>query len=143
MPDVKRVSPETRILLCSAFPKDDWLTEATTCGADGFVEKTSTWDDFMTAVDRVARGERYFSGGSPSKRLANASDAASAAGITPREREILKLIADGLTTKEIAAQLSISVPTVETHRGNLMTKTGTRNVAGLVRFAVEAGALRE
>jgi len=141
VPDIKRISSGTRILLCSAFPKEEWLTQATACGADGFVEKTSTWADFMSAIARVARGERYFSGGSPQKGRVSITDAAAAAGITPREQEILKLIAHGLTTKEIAGQLSISVPTVETHRSNLMTKTGTRNVAGLVRFALEAGAL--
>lgn len=140
VPHIRRVSPTTRILLCTAYPKEDWLTEATACGADGFVEKTNTWDDFMVAIARVAKGDRYFSAGAarPSTRPAT-RDAAAAMGITRREREILLLIADGLTTKEIAARLSISVPTVETHRGNLMAKTGARNVAGLVRFAVGLG----
>src|ERR1044072_1095084 len=53
VPQIRRVSPETRILLCTAFPREDWLGEASTCGADGFVEKTNTWDDFLHAVDRV------------------------------------------------------------------------------------------
>lgn len=141
VPDIRRVSPATRVLLCSAFPKDDWITEATACGADGFVEKTNTWDEFMEAVRRVARGERYFSAAPRAARPPlPIKDAATAVGITVRERQILQLIARGLTTKEIAAQLSISVPTVGTHRGNLMTKTGARNVAALVRFACDAGA---
>ncbi|HSH39566.1 MAG TPA: response regulator transcription factor [Chthoniobacterales bacterium] len=139
VPDIKRASPRTRILLCTAFPAEDWIGEATTCGADGFVEKTSTWDDFMLAVDRVSRGQRYFSSGGEPRRSRVTQRADLALGLTGREREILKLIARGFTTKEIATQLFISVPTVETHRGNLMKKTGVRNVAGLVRFAVEAG----
>jgi DNA-binding CsgD family transcriptional regulator len=87
-------------------------------------------------VDRVSRGQRYFcSGGPPRRPNAGKFDVE----LTPREREILTLIARGMTTKEIAARLFISVPTVETHRGNLMTKTGGRNVASLVRFAIDAG----
>ena len=143
VPEIKKISSKIRVLLCSAFAREDWLTQATACGADGFVEKTNTWDDFLVALQRVARGERYFAGGGQARTRPSLSDAASAAGITVREREILGLIADGLTTKEIAAQLSISVPTVETHRGNLMTKTGARNVAALVRFAMASGATTE
>jgi DNA-binding NarL/FixJ family response regulator len=136
VPDIRRVSPATRILLCTAFPTEDWISEANRCGADGFVEKTNTWDDFLLAVDRVSRGQRYFCSGGAQRR-----ENAGKPGIelTPREREILKLIAEGMMTKEIAAKLFISIPTVETHRANLMTKTGTRNVAGLVRFAMTAG----
>ena len=136
VPDIRRVSPRTRILLCTAFPREDWLGQASSCGADGFVEKTNTWDDFLLAVDRVSRGQRYFcSGGAPRRE----NGGKPAIELTPREREILKLIAEGMTTKEIAGRLFISVPTVETHRARLMTKTGARNVASLVRFAINAG----
>ena len=136
IPDIRRASPASRILLCTAFPTEDWIGEASSCGAEGFVEKTTSWDDFLLAVDRVSRGQRYFcSGGAPRRRNAGKSDVE----LTPREREILKLIAEGMMTKEIAARLFISIPTVETHRANLMSKTGARNVAGLVRFAMNAG----
>ena len=136
VPDIRRASPATRILLCTAFPTEDWISEADRCGADGFVEKTNTWDDFLLAVDRVSRGQRYFcSGGAPRRESAGKP----AIDLTQREREILKLIAEGMMTKEIAGRLFISIPTVETHRANLMSKTGARNVAGLVRFAMNAG----
>lgn len=138
IPDIRRASPATRILLCTAFPREEWFHKASTCGADGFVEKTNTWDEFMVAVERVNGGQRYFcsGGGGTSSRESNGK---TALRLTPRERQILKLIASGMTTKEIAAQLFISIPTVETHRANLMTKTGGRNVASLVRFAIDAG----
>jgi DNA-binding NarL/FixJ family response regulator len=136
VPDIRRVSPSTRILLCTAFPKEDWIDKATISGADGFVEKTNTWNDFMQAVDLVSGGQRYFRSGGT---LGGPRQTKGKARLTPREREILKLIARGMTTKEIAAQLFISIPTVETHRANLMTKTGRRNVAGLVRYAMDAG----
>jgi DNA-binding NarL/FixJ family response regulator len=136
MPEIRRASPATRVLLCTAYPKEDWFGEATSCGADGFVEKTNTWDDFLIAVDRVSRGQRYF--------CSTAADRAAKpetprVRLTAREHEVLKMIAGGMTTKEIAARLFISIPTVETHRANLMGKTGARNVAGLVRFAIDAG----
>lgn len=135
VPDIRRASPATRILLCTAFPKEEWLGQASDCGADGFVEKTNTWDDFLIAVDRVTRGQRYF--------CSNAAGAAkrepSPVRLTAREHEVLKMIAGGMTTKEIAARLFISIPTVETHRANLMGKTSARNVAGLVRFALDTG----
>ena len=136
VPDIRRASPSTRILLCTAFPKEDWFSEASKCGADGFVEKTNTWDDFLTAVDRVSQGQRYFCSGAAKDRRDVDEPKVR---LSPREREILKLIAGGMTTKEIATQLFISVPTVETHRSKLMSKTGVRNVAGLVRFAVDSG----
>lgn len=138
VPEIRRASPTTRILLCTAHAKEDWIGQASTCGADGFVEKTNSWDDFMLAVERVSAGQRYFcsSGGSAAARQTRER---ATSLLTPREKEILKLIARGLTTKEIAAQLFISIPTVETHRANLMTKTGGRNVASLVRFAIDAG----
>jgi two-component system, NarL family, response regulator NreC len=138
VPDIRRASPATRILLCTAFPKEDWFDKASTCGADGFVEKTNTWNDFMLAVDRVSRGQRYFCSGDGTAALRQ-TNGKPTSRLTPREREILKLIARGSTTKEIAAQLFISIPTVETHRAHLMTKIGGRNVANLVRFAIDAG----
>jgi DNA-binding NarL/FixJ family response regulator len=136
VPDVRRASPGTRILLCTAYPKEDWFGEASGCGADGFVEKTNTWDDFLVAVDRVSRGQRYFCSKAPDPA---AKPGVSVARLTAREHEVLKMIAGGMTTKEIAARLFISIPTVETHRANLMGKTSARNVAGLVRFAINAG----
>ena len=136
VPDIRRASPSTKILLCTAYPTEDWIGEASSCGADGFVEKTTSWDDFLVAVDRVCNGQRYFcSGGVPRRPNGGKPEVE----LSPREREILKLIAGGMTTKEIAARLFISVPTVETHRARLLAKTGTRNVAGLVRFAMDSG----
>lgn len=138
VPEIKRVSPQTRILLCTAYPSEDCIDEATKSGADGFVEKTNTWDDFMVAVDRVSRGQRYFCSGRKftSQRVQPQNNVP--VNLTPREREILTLVISGMTTKEIATQLFISIPTVEAHRASLMKKTGVRNAAGLVRFAIES-----
>ncbi|MGI8820781.1 MAG: response regulator [Chthoniobacterales bacterium] len=145
VPAIKRVSPATHVLLCTAFPTADRLVESLRSGAKGFVEKTNTWDDFLGAVDRVGRGEQYFSsqssGVTPLSRAALQQKPKRYAGtlLSPREQEVISLIADGSTSKEIATKLSISVATVETHRTNLMGKLGVRNVAGLVLYAFQNG----
>ena len=147
VPAIKRASPATNVLLCTAFPVDDRLADAFRAGANGFVEKTNTWDDFLHAVDRVGRGEQYFSSKSngvqpfSSKTLEQRKRRYVGTPLSPREREILCLIALGSTSKEIAAKLSISTATVETHRTNLMSKLGVRNVAGLVLYAFQHGLL--
>lgn len=147
VPELRRVSPSTRILLCTAFAVEDRIPVAMQCGADGFVEKTSSWNDFLDAVDRVSRGERCFRSGSagppvfqPQSRNAPAHD--SKPPLSPREREVLVLIAEGSTSKEIASKLHISVQTVETHRCNVMSKLCVHNVAGLVLAAVRSGLVR-
>ena len=147
VPAIKRVSPETNVLLCTAFPTEDRLADALRAGAKGFVEKTNTWDDFLGAVDRVGRGEQFFSSKSsgvtplPRETLEQRKQRYVGAPLSPREREVFRLIALGSTSKEIAAKLFISVATVETHRTNLMSKLRVRNVAGLVLYAFQNGLL--
>ncbi|HMJ05285.1 MAG TPA: response regulator transcription factor [Chthoniobacterales bacterium] len=145
VPAIKLVSPETHILLCTAFPTEDRIVDALRVGAKGFVEKTNSWDDFLVAVDRVARGDHYFSskstGVAPPKAAAALSPSSriSLSSLSPREQEVIRLIARGSTSKEIANKLFISAATVETHRTNLMAKLGVRNVASLVLYAFQNG----
>jgi DNA-binding NarL/FixJ family response regulator len=147
VPDIQRASPRTHVLLCTAFPTEDRIIDALRVGAKGFVEKTNTWDDFRAAVDRVGRGERYFSSRSTDVIPPKNGGATPVAGrslrgpLSPREHEVIKLIALGSTSKEIAAKLFISPATVETHRTNVMSKLGVRNVAALVVYAVQNGFL--
>lgn len=147
VPAIKRASPQTNVLLCTAFPTEDRLGDAFRAGAKGFVEKTNTWDDFLVAVERVGRGDQFFSSKSsgikpfPSETLEQRKRHYIGVPLSPREHEILRLIALGSTSKEIAARLFISAATVETHRTNLMSKLGVRNVAGLVLYAFQHGLL--
>ena len=147
LPELRRVAPATRVLLCTGFPTDDRITDLAGTGAHGFVEKTNTWDEFLQAVERVSHGEYYFCshnvGIAPgSGRLQKAGPSSRGPPLTAREQEIITLIAQGLMSKEIAAKLHISVATVETHRTNLMTKLGVRNVAGLVSYAFRKGLVK-
>ena len=145
VPEIHQVSPLTHVLLCTAYPTEDRIVDSIRVGAQGFVEKTHTWDEFLEAVDRVGRGEQYFSsktaGISPIKVAAVAAPgkAGGAALLSPREKEVIRLIARGSTSKEIARKLFISAATVETHRTNLMGKLGVRNVASLVLYAFQNG----
>jgi DNA-binding NarL/FixJ family response regulator len=147
LPDVKRAAPSTRILLCTGFPTDDRLSDLAATGAHGFVEKTNSWDEFLHAIERVSDGEYYFcshnSGITLKQRPTERNTPSDAAlHLTPREKEVIGLIAQGLMSKEIAIKLSISIATVETHRTNLMTKLGVRNVAELMSYAFRTGLAR-
>jgi DNA-binding NarL/FixJ family response regulator len=140
IPELRRVAPAMRVLLCTGFPTDDRISDLAATGAHGFVEKTSSWDDFLQAIESISRGEYYFCshhvGSTPeSRRLQTGELHSRSPSLTAREKEVITYIAEGLTSKEIAAKLHISLATVETHRTNLMNKLGTRNVAGLVSHA--------
>ena len=139
VPQIRKHAPKTRILLCTAFVTDERVVEALRCGADGFVEKTNTWDDFIEAVQRVSRGEHFFRS---SSRSNGHTQPAVTASLSPREKEVLKLIAHGHSSKEIADKLFIGVGTVETHRAHLLSKLKARNVASLVAYAFRSGLVR-
>ena len=147
VPMIRAVSPQTRILLCTALVSDERVIDALRSGADGFVEKTNSWDDFANAVERVRKGEHYFCTTSnrctPDGATVSPSRARPALQVplSPREREVLTSIAQGSTNKEIATQLGVSVGTIDTHRTNLMRKLKIRNVAGLVVYAFRAGLI--
>lgn len=147
VPELKRVSPLTSILLCTAFATEDRIAEAMRSGAEGFVEKTNTWHDFLDAVNSVSDGQRYFRSSSAKVPMATKTavpqkEPAPKVKLSQREREVLALIADGSTSKEIANNLGISVQTVETHRSNLMSKLHVKNMAGMVLYAVRNGLVR-
>ncbi len=147
VPDIKKVSPKTRILLCCGTITERELLAALHAGADGFMEKTSSGAEFLNAIERVARGENYLCARSInilSKVLQKApGDTGSTTErknpLTAREKEIIGLIAGGRSSKEIATKLFLSLATVETHRANLMTKIEAHNVAQLVRYALDNG----
>jgi DNA-binding NarL/FixJ family response regulator len=147
LPELSRIAPATRVLLCTGFPTDDRISDLAKAGAHGFVEKTNTWDEFLQAVERVSQGEYYFSSyndrmGSKSSSARKLERTSVAPHLTVREKEIITLIAQGLTSKEIGAKLYISPATVETHRANLMGKLGVRNAVGIASYAYRTGLVK-
>ncbi len=145
--------PGVRILMLSVHDDVEYVLESVRAGAHGYLRKDSAPAELRAAIKSVHRGDAFFSP-QVAGALAAAVRAGTAGGtqapsepvkpvsaLTGREREILVHIAQGKTNKETAAQLGISVRTVEAHRDSLMKKLGIRTVAGLTRYALEQGLL--
>jgi DNA-binding NarL/FixJ family response regulator len=132
---VRAATPTTRVIILSMHTGEEHVTRALKAGAAGYVLKDAPPAELELAVRQVARGEAYLSP-AVSKYLVQ-SYARGRSGRSDLER--LQLIAEGYTTKAIAARLKVSVKTVETHRAQLMDRLGIRDVAGLVRFALRRG----
>jgi two-component system response regulator NreC len=144
----KAARPELKILVLTMHADPAHVARAIREGADGYLLKDSAVQDLMSAIDAVRQGRAYYS---PSIRqyelgeILRAEDSRRRrfAQLTERELEVLRLVAEGLSTKEIAARLAISTRTVETHRANLMAKLGLRSVALLTQFAIREGMIGE
>lgn len=141
----KHRHPELKILVLTMHASREAVTRAIREGADGYLLKDSAVQDLVAAIGAVMQGGTYYS--PPiQKELADLvrggrSARAPLEQLTDRERQVLRLVAEGLSTKEIASRLSISARTVETHRAHLMRKLGLRSVALLTQFAIRAGML--
>lgn len=136
----------TRVLILSMFADEEHLRRALEAGASGYVLKDTTADDLVRAVSCVDSGEAFFSPKvaafiAASHRHQPQAVSGGAAKLSPREREILRLIASGKTGKEIALTLEIAPGTVETHRRRLMAKLGLGKVAELTLYAVRHGII--
>ncbi len=138
----KRV-PKTHIVMLSMYSTEAYVSEALRSGASAYVLKDATADDLVTAIREAAAGRRYlsapFSNESIEAYLASSAVQDSYDSLTPREREVLHLVAEGLTSTEISRRLYISPRTAESHRANLMRKLGLRGRTDLVRFAFQKG----
>lgn len=132
----------TRVVVFSGYESPALVREMLEAGAHGFVEKTAGLVEFKKGLETVAGGGTYFGPGVAAllrNVVANNSPASGADLLTDREREILKLVAESHSTKEIAQKLGISVKTVDNHRTNLMRKLNLHDVASLTRYALEIG----
>jgi len=135
--------PQIKVLVLTASAAPETVRAALAAGASGYLLKTDAGELLRLAIRAVIAGQVYLS---PEVSTVVVQEfqreigrSAGAAALSVRETEVLKLIADGETTKEIAYALEISVKTVETHRNNLMTKLGVTSVAGLTKYAVREG----
>ena len=134
----------SKVLALSMHDTQSYVEEALRAGASGYVHKNASAEDLFTAIDAVRGGESYLSPTVTQQvvdAIARPGDrpASAVSALTNREREVLKLIADGLSSKEIAGQLGVSLKTIESHRANLMDKLDIHKVSGLVRFEIRAG----
>jgi DNA-binding NarL/FixJ family response regulator len=136
---IARDHPHTRVLVLSAHANEEYVGQALRFGAAGYLLKDSTPDELDLAIRTVARGETYVSPAVSRSLVHPGGEAGALESLTSRQREILQLIAEGKTTKQMARLLEISVKTVETHRSQLMERLGIHEVAGLVRLAIRTG----
>jgi DNA-binding NarL/FixJ family response regulator len=142
--EIEKVSPRTRLIMLTSFPDEQYVLDALRAGVAGYVLKTRASSDLVHAIHEVSRGSLYLSEGLSRDALRSylANEAKAADSLSAREREVLQLIAEGRSTKEIAASLSLSVKTIETHRSRLMAKLGIHETAGLVRYAIRKGFIQ-
>ena len=135
--------PLAKVIVLSMHTSEEYVLLALRAGAAGYLIKDSATSELELALKAVARGETYLSP-AISRQVVDGyvqrvGAAAAPDPLTPRQREVLKRIAEGRSTKEIAYELKLSVKTVETHRAQIMERLGIRDVAGLVRYAMRAG----
>ena len=139
-------NPAQRILILTEAESEKVVHICSQAGVRGCISKSDGTDDLTTAVETLQRHSCLFTlrvsdlpGGGHSKHDSAHPTAANGSRLTPREREVLQLVASGRRCKEVAVVLDISVKTVETHRAQIMDRLGIRDVAGLVRYALRTG----
>jgi len=136
--EVKTKYPSVFIIGLSTFNQQSFIQKMMDNGASGYVLKNATQEELTSAIETVMKGKTYLS--EEASHTLRKDNAASIV-LTRREKEVLELIADGMTNAEIAQKLFISVTTVDTHRKNLLAKFETKNTAALIKIAVSRGYL--
>ncbi|HWF20494.1 MAG TPA: response regulator transcription factor [Verrucomicrobiae bacterium] len=141
--------PDTKVLVLSSYSDDEYVQQLTEAGAAGYLVKHTAANDLIKAIREARRGNAFFSP-SIAKRLRDQCREAFVSGqpvrkrtdyLTSRESEVLQLIAEGQANKQIAAELCISIKTVEKHRQQVMNKLNIHDVAGLTRHAISKGII--
>jgi RNA polymerase sigma factor (sigma-70 family) len=147
---IRRQAPEVRILILSMHLQPEYLLESVRAGAHGYLVKDAAAAELVSAVRAVCSGDSYYSAAVSAqmsdllrRKLEGEEVTNALERLSPREREVLRHIAEGASNKEIAGTLGISVRTVETHRDSLMKKLGIHSVAGLTRFALRCGLVSD
>ena len=137
--EIKRANPNIKVMVLTVHKADEYIRDTLKSGADGYMLKNATRDEFMLAVHTVLDGGNYLT----EEIAMNFNDisvndsVADWEKLSNREREVLKLVAEGYTNKQIANVISISIKTVEKHRSNLMSKLGLHNSAALTAYAIK------
>jgi DNA-binding NarL/FixJ family response regulator len=141
---VKRDFPKVKVIILSGHSNEEYVLRAMHSGARGYMLKDSATKELQTAIDTVRGGETYMSPAVSKTVIERYQDRAGKSEsqlshLTPRQRQVLQLLAEGNNTKEVASVLNISAKTVETHRMHLMGRLEIHDVPGLVRFAIRSG----
>ncbi len=143
---LRKECPDTKVIILSMHQSEEYVRQALRQGASGYLLKDCAPAELEMAIQAVLRGETFLSP-SVSKDVLNdyvqrlRDEAQPGDQLTPRQREVLQLVAEGLSTKEIARRLDLSVKTVDTHRSQLMKQLDIHEVTGLVRYAMRTGLI--
>ena len=140
-----RAKESVQVVIFSSFGSEEYVLRGLAAGARGYIVKTTEPRDFLEAIRRVRHGDVYLSPDVASpvvlRNLRHGRMEDPLAVLTARERQVLRLVAEGLTNKEVAASLGVAVKTVEAHRANLMRKLDLHDLSALIRFALRVGLL--
>jgi DNA-binding NarL/FixJ family response regulator len=144
---VTRDFPDIRVIILSMHTTEDYIARAMRAGVAGYLLKNADPVELELAIRAALNGDIYLSPAVSKQMVENymrrmTSDETPSELLTARQREILQLIAEGKTTKDIAALLDLSIKTIETHRKQLMDRLGIHDVAGLVRYAIRSGIIK-
>jgi two-component system response regulator NreC len=139
--EILRIHPETRVILLTMHAQDHQIAAALRAGIRGYLLKTQAVDDLVIAIRVVLSGQIYLSPGISDSIVEGYLSGAQVVSdpLTSREREVLQLVAEGKTSKEIAVAMDLSVKTVESYRARIMQKLDIHETAGLVRYAIRRG----
>jgi DNA-binding NarL/FixJ family response regulator len=135
---IRETAPGTRILVLSMCSDPRCVKEAVRAGASGYVLKECGYKELLSAIRSITRGETYFCSRIPPSAT-NLTSPSRSASLTGRELQVLQLLAEGKSTRQIASILGVSVKTVETHRKRIMEKVNLYTVAELTKFAIREG----
>ncbi|MCA9741276.1 MAG: response regulator transcription factor [Deferribacteres bacterium] len=146
---IREKNPKTKVLVLTMHDEEQYMVQMLAAGANGYLAKNSSKDELVSAIHAICSNDVFYSPLISEDIIQRYIDALESQQdeeddipLTNREKEILELISESLTTKEISAKLFISHRTVDTHRTNLMRKLNIRNTAGLVRFAIQKGLVQ-
>ena len=148
--EIRTLLPDTLVMIISMHSKIDYIAEAFQAGATGYVVKESASERLMNGLEYVLRGEYFLDSSvshevvkklmeSPGKEAKITDEAYGS--LTPREQEVMRLLSEGLSAKEVAGKLFISPKTVENHRSNIMSKLGLHSTVELIRYAAKLGLI--
>jgi len=141
--ELKNRFQHLQILAISSYNQGSYVKDMMEHGASGYIFKNAAKEELIEAISKVASGQQYLSNGASFAMREEKKRESSLPVITKREKEVLQLIADGLTNSQIAEKLFVSVSTIDSHRKSLMAKLNTNNTASLLKTSIELGLLKK
>lgn len=138
---IRKAGNEAKVIFLTMHDNEALVTEAFRCGASGYLLKQAAGEELVIAIREVAQGKRFITPLIGNKFVESVTSREQKPSITPRQREVLQLISQGLTMKEIAAQLQISTRTAESHKYEMMETLGVASTAELIKYALSVGLI--